>query len=183
MLDETGVAATTTQGAKDATQYAVNQLNAKGGIDGHKVTFVYCDSQSTTQGGATCGAQLAGVNSHMVLLLSANPASQGAETQLRTTVGLAISAVLLPKKGTTVFQANGLGTSTVAPLLQDAAQAGIRTIGVVYTNDSSGEGQLGAAQTEAKKYPVTIVPQPMDPTATDVTPQLVKLRQANVQMT
>lgn len=181
MLDQTGSGAATTPGAMAATNYAVSQLNAQGGIDGHKITAKFCDDQSTTQGGATCGSELAGVNSHVVIVLGSNPPSQGAETQLGTNLGLAISAVLLPKKGSTMFQSSSVGAQVVTPLMQEAKANGIHTLGLVYTDDSPGQGQLKAAESIASTYGVKIVPEPMDPTATDVTPQLVKLQQAGAQ--
>lgn len=181
MLDQTGAGAATTAGAMAATNYAVNQLNAQGGINGHKITAKFCDDQSTTQGGATCGSELSGVNSHVVIVLGSNPPSQGAETQLTTNLGLAISAVLLPKKGSMMFQSSSLGTQVVTPLMQGAQANGIHTLGLIYTDDSPGQGQLKAAESIASKYGVKIVPEPMNPTATDVTPQLVKLQQAGIQ--
>jgi ABC-type branched-subunit amino acid transport system substrate-binding protein len=176
IVDQTGPGANTGASSKSAFQFWVNQFNAQGGAGGRKLQVDYCDSKSTPAGGAQCAAQVGSVNSHIVVLLSALPAAQGAQTRLASDVTLSIIPVLLPKGGSSSFQVVPLFGTVVQPMIAMAKASKISKLGVIYTSDSSGTAQLGAIKQAAAGAGLSVVASPMDPTATDVTPQLVQLR-------
>jgi len=55
-------------------------------------------------------------------------------------------------------------------LVSAVKSAGLGTIGVLYTTDTSGTHQLSAAQDAAKTAGITVVSQPQTAGVTDVTP-------------
>lgn len=176
VVDQTGPSANAGAASRTAFDYWIKRFNGEGGVNGRALQVKYCDSQSTPAGGAECATQLAGVNTHIVMLLTALPAAQGAETRLGGDVALSIIPVLLPKAGGSVFQVVPLFGTVVAPLITMAKTSKIAALGVVYTNDSSGAAQLAAIQAAAKAAGLKVVASPMEPTATDVTPQLIQLK-------
>jgi branched-chain amino acid transport system substrate-binding protein len=180
ITDLTGATADQGQAEKVGLQYWLNTTNSQGGINGHEIQVQYCDSLSTPAGGSQCATQLANVNSHIVLLMGSLPSTQGAVTALKSDLGITIVPVLFPKSGTNIYQQAPAENFVVQPMVQQAKKAGISTIGIIYTSDAPGTAQTKAVKTEAAAAGITVVTEPMDPSATDVTPQLVKLKSQGV---
>jgi branched-chain amino acid transport system substrate-binding protein len=182
ITDLTGATADQGQAEKVGLQYWLNTTNAQGGINGHEIAVQYCDSLSTPAGGSQCATQLSSVNSHIVLLMGSLPSTQGAVTALKSDLGITIVPVLFPKSGTNIYQQAPAENYVVQPMIQQAKAAGISTIGVIYTSDAPGTAQTTAVKTEAAAAGISVVTEPMDPSATDVTPQLVKLKSQGVKL-
>lgn len=182
ITDLTGATADQGQAEKVGLQYWLNSTNAAGGINGHQIKVQYCDSLSTPTGGSQCATQLQNVNSHIVLLMGSLPSTQGAVTALKSALGITIVPVLFPKSGTNIYQQAPAENYVVQPMIAQAKKAGISTIGVIYTSDAPGNAQTKAVKTEAAAAGISVVTEPMDPTATDVTPQLVKLNSQGVKL-
>lgn len=176
IVDQTGSAANAGAASKSAFQLWVDKFNDEGGAGGRKLEVKYCDSKSTPAGGAQCAAQVGSVNSHIVVLLTGLPAAQSAQTRLANDVSLSIIPVLLPKGGSKSFQVVPLFGTVVQPMIAMAKTSKIDTLGVIYTSDSTGTAQLAAIKAAAGSAGLPVVASPMEPTATDVTPQLVQLR-------
>jgi branched-chain amino acid transport system substrate-binding protein len=182
LVDLTGTDASGGPEQQKGDAYILNQINKAGGIHGHKLAIKFCDTQTTPQGAAQCAQQLAGVNSHLVLVQGADPPTRGALPSLTKDLVVAIDPILLPKAGTNAFQATSSGFVVAGALVGAAKAAGLKTIGVLYTTDTSGTHQLAAAQMVAKAAGIKVVSQAQDASSTDVTPQLVKLRSAGAQV-
>jgi branched-chain amino acid transport system substrate-binding protein len=184
LIDQTGTDADGGVSQKAGVEWYFKQINAKGGINGHKLKLKFCDTQSTPQGGAQCAQQLAGsVNTHFVLAQSIDPPTRGALPFLTNDLVLAVDPVLLPPKSmTNVFQATGLGKVVAGALVTAAKAAGINTIGVAFTSDTSGQAQLGAVQGVAQAAGIKIVSQSQQVGATDITPQLQQLVAQGAQL-
>lgn len=175
VLDLTGPGAAEGQAGKKGMDFEVRQINAAGGVNGRKIKIQSCDTQSTPAGGAQCATQLSNVNSHVVLVLGSLPSTLGAVPHLSNVVGLSIVPVLFPKRGTNMFQMSTLEKIFVGPFIRAVKAAHLDKIGVIYVNEASGTAQLGAVQAVAKAAGIGVVSEPMDPGATDVTPELDQL--------
>lgn len=175
VLDLTGPGAAEGQAGKKGMDFEVRQINAAGGVNGRKIKIQSCDTQSTPAGGAQCATQLSNVNSHVVLVLGSLPSTLGAVPHLSNVVGLSIVPVLFPKRGTNMFQMSTLEKAFVAPFVKAVKAAHLDKIGVIYVNEASGTAQLGAVEAVAKAAGIGVVSEPMDPGATDVTPELDQL--------
>ena len=182
VLDLTGPGASEGQAEKTGIDFALQNLNATGGVDGHQLKIDTCDTQSTPTGGAQCATQLSSVDSHVVLLLGSLPSTLGAVPHLSGAVGIAIVPVLFPKAGTNVYQMAALENEVVSPFIKAAKAGHISTIGVIYVSNASGSAQLHSVQTEASAAGLKVVSEPMDPSATDVTAQLTKLKSEGAQV-
>ncbi len=176
IIDQTGVDATSGTAQKAGMDYFVQQLNASGGINGHPLKVTYCDAASTPQGAAQCAQQFANLSSHVVLTQTSDPPTRGALPHLTNVVVVDVDPILLPKSDTNVFQATAAGSVIATALISAVKKSGLHTLGVLYTSDTSGTHQLMAAQNAAKAAGITVVSQPQTPGATDVTPQLLKLK-------
>lgn len=175
ILDLTGPGAAEGQAGKKGMDFEVRRINAAGGVNGHKLKIQTCDTQSTPSGGAQCATQLSSVNSHVVLVLGSLPSTLGAVPHLSHVVGLSIVPVLFPKRGSDMFQMATLEKAFVAPFIASVKAAHLKKIGVIYVNEASGTAQLGAVSAVAKAAGIGVVSEPMDPGATDVTPELDQL--------
>jgi ABC-type branched-subunit amino acid transport system substrate-binding protein len=181
ILDLTGSGSTEGVTAKVGITYEINEINAHGGVAGRRLKLDMCDTQSTPTGGSECASKLAGVNSHIILLLSSLPPTQGAVTQIPKDLAISILPNLFPKAGTNVFQDNQLESVEVDQMLKEARFFNDTATTEIYTSTSSGSSLLAAASKEASKFGISVISEPMDPTATDVTPQLTQLRSNGAQ--
>jgi branched-chain amino acid transport system substrate-binding protein len=183
LVDETGEDAAGGAAQKAGIDYWAQQVNASGGLQGHKVQIKFCDTQSTPTAAAQCAQQLADVNTHVVLAQSIDPPTRGALPYLNKDLVVAVDPVLLPtSKQKNVFQATGSGLVVANALVQGAKAAGFKTIGVLYTTDTSGTNQLAAAKQAAQSAGLKVVDEAQTDGATDVTPQLVQLRSQGAQV-
>ena len=176
IIDLTGVDATSGAAQQAGMGYFLQQLNASGGVNGHPLKVTYCDAASTPQGAAQCAQQFAGMSSHLVITQTSDPPPRGALPYLTKDVVVDVDPILLPKSGTTVFQATAAGSVIATALISAVKKSGLHTVGVLYTTDTSGTHQLEAAQAAAKAAGLTVVSQPQTAGVTDVTPQLLKLK-------
>jgi ABC-type branched-subunit amino acid transport system substrate-binding protein len=182
MTDLTGAGSNAGGAQQKGMNFFVDQTNRAGGVAGHLLKIQYCDTQSTPTGGAACARQLAGVDSHVVLLGGALPSTLGAIPQLTDVVGVSVLPVLFPKAGSSVFQVSALEKAVVAPMLSAVKAGNHSTIGVLYTADASGQAQLTAVQQGAEPAGLKVVTRSMSPTATDVTTQLLQLKSDGAQV-
>jgi branched-chain amino acid transport system substrate-binding protein len=182
LVDQTGTDANGGAAQQKGLSYLVQQVNAAGGVKGHKLTVKFCDTQSTPAGAAQCAQQLAGVNTHVVLAQSIDPPTRGALPYLTHDLVVAVDPILLPKAGTNAFQATGASSVVAGAMVAGVKAAGLHTIGVLYTTDTSGTHQLEAAKEAATKAGLKVVSQAQNAGSNDVTPQLVKLRSAGADV-
>lgn len=182
LIDQTGTDANGGAAQKAGIDWYVKQINAAGGIRGHQISIQFCDTQSTPTAAAQCAQQLAGVNTHVVLAQSIDPPTRGALPYLTHDLVVAVDPILLPKAGTNVFQATGASKGLLLVFAKAAKAAGLHTVGVLYTTDTSGTHQLLAAREAAAAVGLNVVAQPQDPGSTDVSPQLIKLRSAGADV-
>jgi ABC-type branched-subunit amino acid transport system substrate-binding protein len=182
IIDLTGADATSGAAQQAGMEYFLSQLNASGGINGHQLKVTYCDAASTPQGAAQCAQQFAGLSTHLVISQSDDPVTRGALPHLTNDLVVAVDPVLLPKSGTNVFQAVSAGSVIAGALVSTVKSSGLNSIGVLYTTDTSGTAQLGAAEKAAKSAGISVVSQPQTAGVTDVTPQLLKLKSMGAQV-
>jgi ABC-type branched-subunit amino acid transport system substrate-binding protein len=122
------------------------------------------------------------MSSHLVITQTSDPPTRGALPYLTKDLVVDVDPILLPKSGTNVFQATASGAVVAGALVTAVKSAGLGTIGVLYTTDTSGTHQLSAAQDAAKTAGITVVSQPQTAGVTDVTPQLLKLKSMGAQV-
>ena len=182
IIDLTGVDATSGAAQQAGMGYFLQQLNAAGGINGRPLKVTYCDAASTPQGAAQCAQQFGSLSSHLVITQTSDPPTRGALPYLTKDLVVDVDPILLPKSGTNVFQATASGAVVAGALVSAVKSAGLGTIGVLYTTDTSGTHQLSAAQDAAKAAGITVVSQPQTAGVTDVTPQLLKLKSMGAQV-
>jgi len=181
-LDLTGTDAAGGAAQQRGINYLIDQLNSQGGINGHRLSIKFCDTQSTPAGAAQCAQQLAGVNTHLVLAQAIDPPTRGALPYLTRDVVVAVDPILLPRSGGNVWQATGASSVVADAMVTGVRAAGMDKIGVLYTTDTSGTHQLEAAQEAARRQGLTVVSQAQNADSRDVTPQLVKLRSAGADV-
>src|SRR5579875_593973 len=98
-----------------------------------------------------------------------------------TPSGAAQCAQQLSGVNTHLVLATGASSVVAQAMVAGVKAAGLHTIGVLYTTDTSGTHQLQAAQAAAAKAGLKVVSEAQNPGANDVTPQLVKLRSDGAQ--
>lgn len=154
-------------------------VNEHGGVNGHPVQVTTCDTQSSASGASLCGSKLDSGNSFVITaanigyLKAALPAMTGH-------LVLVNSPLLNPPRTSNAFQVGPPISAIPGEVLTEARQSGLQRIGVVATNDATGTTQVQYMQANAGS--LTIVPQYVPTSTTDVTAAIDALTGAHVQV-
>ena len=181
ILDSTGTDALSGTAQRDGIEYYVNQVNHAGGVDGHKIALKFCDAASTPQGGAQCAQQLANVPTHTIAALTDDPVTRGGLPYLGKDIVTSVDSVLLPATNTHAYQTIVTNATLGTTLMQKLKSAGVHTLGVLYTTDTTGTKQYAALKQVAASAGEKVIGEPQPPGVTDVSPQLLKLKSGGAQ--
>jgi len=172
---------------KQAIQLAFDQVNAAGGINGHKTSVTIYDAAGDTAQGTTLTRKL--LEEDNVKLIVGGGASSG--------VALAMQKLLTPKSiffatgeadptlsnpvdgNPTTFQTTVTSDTVVSSLLAYASKNGAKKIAILGDTGAFGQSGVTSAKNLASKYNVTVVSQDYAATSTDLTPQLKQLQAQN----
>jgi branched-chain amino acid transport system substrate-binding protein len=189
VLSVTGPAAFLGEDMKAGMELAVEEINAKGGVNGKKIDWVFYDAESQTQKGLTATRRLLDQDKVDMIVGGGNMS------------GMAIAMLGLTEKAAVPFMSTEGAADIVNPIadrqwtfkstadddqvmqrLADYyAKKGIKKI--AFLGDSSGFGQGAAMQLKkvAAERGLDVMYESFNPADTDLTPQLGKIKAAGVQ--
>jgi len=171
-----------------AVRLAVDQVNAAGGIKGRKVELIMEDSKSQETAAMLSIRKLITQDKVSVIL---GPSRTGDAMAAIPIVNEAGVVMLPPVSGVGViepvaqrkfvFRPGQGGDLSVGKVLDYAKRAGWKRMGVLYSSDAYGEdGRDNMRKLAGSKGVVIGREESFAPTATDLKPQLVNFRSANV---
>jgi len=175
---------------RDAITVAANAINDKGGISGRKLEIVLIDDKSNPTDAARGVTQAASTDKVVAIIgpssgsgiLAAGPVAQRLQVPL---LGPAGTIAITDKKNEFwpwIFRVAPSDRVDVKVVLQDMAKGGFKKIGVMYQEDAYGKTGLDYAGELSSGLGLDVVESASAPyTATDLTPQATRLRNAGVQ--
>jgi len=189
LLDiESGVYAA--PGRHNDIQLAINQINAAGGVDGHKFQYTPYDTGLTPQQAVTATQQAVGASPNFILGYSVDDQVQASASLLRQSGIPVLAYAQGPAASSTVAKIPNL--YTVVPSLVMAIEASTsyavnkyhpKTVGIFHTEDTASNADAVVAQALLKKKGVkSFVVESASDTATDTTQQVIALKNANLIM-
>lgn len=189
ILSVTGPAAFLGEDMKAGMELAVEEINAKGGVGGKKIDWVFYDAESQTQKGLTATRRLLDQDKVDMIVGGGNMS------------GMAIAMLGLTEKASVPFISTEGAMDIVTPVAERQwtfkstaddeqvmerladyyAKKGIKKI--AFLGDSSGFGQGAAVQLKkvAARRGLDVMYESFNPSDTDLTPQLGKIKAAGVQ--
>ncbi len=189
ILSVTGPAAFLGEDMKAGMELAVDEINAKGGVLGRKIDWVFYDAESQTQKGLTATRRLLDQDKVDMIVGGGNMS------------GMAIAMLGLTEKAAVPFISTEGAMDIVTPVAERHwtfkstvddeqvmerladyfAKKGIKKI--AFLGDSSGFGQSATVQLKkvAQRRGLDVMYETFNPSDTDMTPQLGKIKAANVQ--
>jgi len=189
VLSVTGPAAFLGEDMKAGMELAVEEINAKGGVAGKKIDWVFYDAESQTQKGLTATRRLLNQDKVDMIVGGGNMS------------GMAIAMLGLTEKASIPFISTEGAADIVTPVAERQwtfkstaddeqvmerladyyAKKGIKK--VAFLGDSSGFGQGAAAQLKkvAAQRGLDVMYESFNPSDTDLMPQLGKIKAAGVQ--
>lgn len=189
ILSVTGPAAFLGEDMKAGMELAVDEINAKGGVAGKKIEWVFYDAESQTQKGLTATRRLLDQDKVDMIVGGGNMS------------GMAIAMLGLTEKASVPFISTEGAMDIVTPVAERQwtfkstaddeqvmerladyyAKKGIKKI--AFLGDSSGFGQGAAVQLKkvAQRRGLDVMYESFNPSDTDLTPQLGKIKAAGVQ--
>jgi len=186
MFPLTGPAAEIGQEFQSGLDMAIDDINAKGGVDGWKLKAIVVDHKGTALGGAQAMNQLVNLDKVPFVIttftgvaLTAQPVAAQNQVLLMNVGGT--SNNLLDKPW--LYNDQVMGEALNAPLAQHAYDKGGRTAALLTSEDAYGKDdgiafsgawtKLGGKIVDSETFPLT---------ATDFTAQLTKIRAAKADV-
>jgi branched-chain amino acid transport system substrate-binding protein len=189
ILSVTGPAAFLGEDMKAGMELAVEEINAKGGVLGRKIDWTFYDAESQTQKGLTATRRLLDQDKVDMIVGGGNMSgmaiamlglTEKAELPFMSTEG-AMDIVTPVAERQWTFKSTADDEQVFERLADYFAKKGIKK--VAFLGDSSGFGQSAAGQLKkvAPRRGLDVMYESFNPADTDMTPQLGKIRDANVQ--
>jgi branched-chain amino acid transport system substrate-binding protein len=188
IVSESGPASTLGRPAADSIRLAVDELNAGGGIGGHRIDLKIVDDQSVPANAVNAARQL--LDQHPIALLG----STGTPTSLAIVPVAAAAQVPLISMGssaqiiepvaerTWTFKIPVADTFIAERLAQAMKARKIARVALIYRDDDYGKGGLARFTQVAKTAGIDVVDaEPVAANATDATTQLTHVKAANPQ--
>ena len=189
ILSVTGPAAFLGEDMKAGMELAVDEINAKGGVLGRKIDWVFYDAESQTQKGLTATRRLLDQDKVDMIVGGGNMSgmaiamlglTEKADMPFMSTEG-AMDIVTPVAERQWTFKSTADDEQVMERLADYFAKKGIKK--VAFLGDSSGFGQSAAGQLKkvAPRRGLDVMYETFNPSDTDMTPQLGKIKDANVQ--
>ncbi|OWT56120.1 ABC transporter substrate-binding protein [Candidimonas nitroreducens] len=189
ILSVTGPAAFLGEDMKAGMEMAIDDINAGGGINGQKVKWVFYDAESQTAKAINATRRLisqdkvdiiVGGGNMSGIALAMAPIVEKAGMPFISTEG-SMQIVTPVDKRKYVFKSTVDDDQVIERVLDYFAKKGIKKVALLA--DSSGFGQSAVEQMKqiAPKRGVDVMYESFNPSDTDLTPQLTKIKGAGVQ--
>jgi branched-chain amino acid transport system substrate-binding protein len=185
-LDITGYSAWTGEPASRGIQLFAEQINAKGGIDGHPIELVVYDNETNTEKSANNVKKL--IQRDKVIAIfgtvltatsnAAKPFAQEAKVVMYT-----YSASFEPDYPDSFCFSTMVSTPDLVERIYDyIKEKGIKRVAGLFVTDSTGQAWFEESNKAAKQYGVEIASERFNVKDMDVTAQLAKLKAINPQV-
>ena len=162
-LEESGAAGAYGAPEVQGAQFYIDQINAKGGVDGHKLALSNKDNRSTASVAVTGFQQLAANPSVVAVFGPALPDTAQLLAKLSKQEKLPLVSFLLSATDQ-AFDSNPYWyrmawstNRTVSALLKEVKANGGTTLGVIYPNDVGGQAGAASLQALSKAAGVSVV--------------------------
>lgn len=165
----------------------VEEINAKGGVNGHKIELVIKDSQGKPENAISMAKQLIEEDKVFAII---GPSTSGetmkikdiAEQSKTILMSCAAAEDIVNPVAKYVFKTPQKDSYAAMRIFEQMQKMGIKKIGVVSSNDGFGAAGLKQIEAIAPKYGVTIaISEVYDKAATDLTAIVTKLKAADIQ--
>ena len=187
LLETSGPLASLGQPGLDGAMLAVEQINAKGGIGGHKLELININSESDNTATVTAAKRLLEQADVKALV---GPMNSGSSYAIIDTVQRASTAmisnggsrgiVLPPQDKKWIFLAPLTDVLVQSVMMADMKQRGIKNIALLNADSPFGTSGRDQLEKNASSFGITIVAQQAyGNNDKDMTPQLTKIRSAN----
>ncbi|MGA7418879.1 MAG: ABC transporter substrate-binding protein [Acidimicrobiales bacterium] len=173
-----------TPGANNDMKLAVNQINAKGGIDGHTVQFTPYDANITPQQAVTATQKALGSKPTAIVGYSVDDQIQATAQLLKQSGVPVLSPAQGPAASSNVVHVPSL--FTVVPNLVTAIQGSTsygftkfhpKSVGIFHTDDTASNDDAATAQALLRKQGVkNFTVRSASDTATDTTQQALAMK-------
>jgi len=190
LLSMSGPAAVFGIPERDAITVALEDLNSQGGVNGRPVQVIFYDDRTDAAEAGRGVNQLVSRDQVVAIIgagtggnvLAAGPIAMRLKVPLLAPVGTIAATdkknAFLPW----VFRVAPSDAVNIRTILTDAAKDGNKRIGVFYQEDAYGKTGVDVAEQLAQSLGIQVVGSAPAPyTATDLTAQAIKLREANAQ--
>jgi branched-chain amino acid transport system substrate-binding protein len=184
-LDVTGYAAWLGEPELRAVQLFAEQVNGKGGIDGHPLELVVYDNESNPEKSAGNAKKLIQRDKVTALIGTAMTATSNAAksvAQEEKVVMYSLGASFEPSyPGSFSFATWVASPLQVETIYDFLVKKGIKRVATLCATDSTGQTWFDETNKSAKKYGLEIASERFNVKDVDVTAQLAKLKATNPQ--
>jgi ABC-type branched-subunit amino acid transport system substrate-binding protein len=182
MSDMTGTYSVMNENVNNGIFAWVKVTDASGGLDGHQVVLVKCDTGSSITGALTCAQKMENVGD----VIEENvPGEIAAAIKVLRSEGKVVftqTPLENPPYGSNLFQVVPSLAGFIKPYLAAGKLSGIRRVGAIVTDDASGIGITAALRGVTRQLGQSLYVQSIASNATSATVQLEQLEADHVGM-
>ncbi|MCF8210605.1 MAG: ABC transporter substrate-binding protein [Rhodoferax sp.] len=189
ILSVTGPAAFLGEDMKAGMELAVEEINAKGGVAGRKIDWIFYDAESQTQKGLTATRRLLDQDKVDMIVGGGNMSgmaiamlglTEKAALPFMSTEG-AMDIVMPVAERQWTFKSTADDEQVMERLADYFAKKGIKKIALLADSSGFGQSAVGQLKKVAARRGLDVMYETFNPSDTDMTPQLGKIKEANVQ--
>ncbi|MFA6268693.1 MAG: ABC transporter substrate-binding protein [archaeon] len=163
---------------------AMDEINSTGGINGHKLEFVFEDSQSATAQGVTAYQKLSGIDGIKYYLVSLSGVTLGiaplAEKEKNLVLNTGSYAQAISSAGDYIFRHNILPNDEVSYLANSICNKfGYKKIALIYANTEAGVSIRDLFSADFSSCGTIVTKEAYDVAGKDFKTQLSKIKLSN----
>ena len=189
ILSTTGRAAFLGEDMKRGMEIAVEEINAKGGVLGKKIKWIFYDTESQSVKGVNAVkrlisqdkvAMVVGGGSMSGIALAVLPMTERAKVPFISTEG-SMQIVNPVAKRPFTFKSTADDDQVVARALDYLKKKGVKKFALLHSTTGFGQSALAQTKKVAPQYDMTVVFEAFGPADTDLTPQLTRIKERGAQ--
>lgn len=189
ILSTTGRAAFLGEDMKRGMEIAVEEINARGGVLGKKINWIFYDTESQSVKGVNAVKRLisqdkvtmvVGGGSMSGIALAVLPMTERAKVPFISTEG-SMQIVNPVAKRPFTFKSTADDDQAVARALDYLKKKGVKKFALLHSTTGFGQSALAQTKKVASQYGMTVVYEAFGPADTDLTPQLTRIKESGAQ--
>lgn len=178
--DTTGSGSSVTIPQLAGVQAWAKVQNAHGGLQGHHIRIDVCDAASSVTRALNCVPKMADDGIVISETLTGEVKAEDPALAKQGKVAFTLNPTIMPASGSSIFQASPAFGAGIKAIFSAAKARGISSVGVVTTDDASGQAIEGVVNGIGSALGITVRTEHVQASTVDATVPVSKLLQSHV---
>lgn len=178
--DTTGSGSSVTIPQLAGVQAWAKVQNARGGLQGHRIEIDVCDAASSVTRALNCVPKMADAGVVISETLTGEVKAEDQALAKQDKVAFTLNPTIMPAEGSSIFQASPAFGAGIKAIFSAAKSKGISSVGVVTTDDASGQAIEGVVDGIGSGMGLAVKTEHVQASTVDASVPVSKLLQSDV---